>query len=215
MRMGEVGRRPLSRRRILEAAVELVDREGLRGLSMRRLGRDLGVEAMSLYNHVPNKEALLGGMVEVLIEEMQIPGESSAGWEEQVRGAFRSYLNIARAHPEVFQLFATRPLGTGEALRIFEVLRGAGLDVVPALHAFRALSSYTIGYALAEIRGFPLELEGGPRALELAPPLKEVDRDAKFDYGLDLIISGLRQKLDRQGEKGDSQSRSKRGPDHR
>ncbi|MDP9427269.1 MAG: TetR/AcrR family transcriptional regulator C-terminal domain-containing protein [Actinomycetota bacterium] len=213
--MGEVGRRPLSRRRILEAAVELVDREGLRGLSMRRLGRDLGVEAMSLYNHVPNKEALLGGMVEVLIEEMQIPGESSAGWEEQVRGAFRSYLNIARAHPEVFQLFATRPLGTGEALRIFEVLRGAGLDVVPALHAFRALSSYTIGYALAEIRGFPLELEGGPRALELAPPLKEVDRDAKFDYGLDLIISGLRQKLDRQGAKGDSQRRSKRGPDHR
>ncbi len=213
--MGEVGRRPLSRRRILEATVELVDREGLRGLSMRRLGRELGVEAMSLYNHVPNKEALLGGMVEVLIEEMQIPGESSAGWEEQVRGAFRSYLNIARAHPEVFQLFATRPLGTGEALRIFEVLRGAGLDVVPALHAFRALSSYTIGYALAEIRGFPLELEGGPRALELAPPLKEVDRDAKFDYGLDLIISGLRQKLDRQGAKGDSQRRSKRGPDHR
>ncbi len=213
--MGEVGRRPLSRRRILEAAVELVDREGLRGLSMRRLGRELGVEAMSLYNHVPNKEALLGGMVEVLIEGVEIPGESSAGWEEQVRGAFRSYLNIARAHPEVFQLFATRPLGTGEALRIFEVLRGAGLDVVPALHAFRALSSYTIGYALAEIRGFPLELEGGPRALELAPPLKEVDRDAKFDYGLDLIISGLRQKLDRQGAKGDSQRRSKRGPDHR
>lgn len=215
MRMGEVGRRPLSRRRILEAAVELVDREGLRGLSMRRLGRELGVEAMSLYNHVPNKEALLGGMVEVLIEGLEIPGESSAGWEEQVRGAFRSYLKIARAHPEVFQLFATRPLGTGEALRIFEVLRSAGLDVVPALHAFRALSSYTIGYALAEIRGFPLELEGGPRALELAPPLKEVDRDAQFDYGLDLIISGLRQKLDRQGAKGDSQRRSKRGPDHR
>ncbi len=215
MRMGEVGRRPLSRRRILEAAVELVDREGLRRLSMRRLGRELGVEAMSLYNHVPNKEALLGGMVEVLIEGLESPGESSAGWEEQVRGAFRSYLKIARAHPEVFQLFATRPLGTGEALRIFEVLRGAGLDVVPALHAFRALSSYTIGYALAEIRGFPLELEGGPRALELAPPLKEVDRDAKFDYGLNLIISGLRQKLDRQGEKGDSQSRRKRRPDHR
>ncbi len=213
--MGEVGRRPLSRRRILDAAVELVDREGLGALSMRRLGRELGVEAMSLYNHVPNKEALLGGMVEVLIEGLEIPTESSGGWERQVRGSFRAYLKLARAHPEVFQLFATRPLGTGEALRIFEVLRGAGLDMVPALHAFRTLSSYTIGYALAEIKGFPLELEGGPRALELAPPLKKVDRDAQFDYGLDLIISGLRQKLYRRGAQGDSPRRSGREPDHR
>ena len=212
--MGEVGRRPLSRRRILDAAIELVDREGLGALSMRRLGRELGVEAMSLYNHVPNKEALLGGMVEVLIEGLESPTEGSGGWEDRVRGAFRSYLKLARAHPEVFQLFATRPLGTDEALRIFEILRGAGLDLVPALHAFRALSSYTIGYALAEIRGFPLELEGGPRALELAPPLKEVDRDAQFEYGLDLIISGLRQKLDHHEEKGGSARRRKRGPDH-
>ncbi|WP_166397238.1 TetR/AcrR family transcriptional regulator [Rubrobacter marinus] len=212
--MGEVGRRPLSRRRILEAAVELVDREGLGALSMRKLGRELGVEAMSLYNHVPNKEALLGGMVEVLIEGLEIPAATSGGWEGKVREAFRSYLKLARAHPEVFQLFATRPLGTGEALRIFEVLRGAGLELVPALQAFRALSSYTVGYALAEIRGFPLELEGGPRALELAPPLKEVDRDAQFDFGLDLIISGLRQKLDPDGAQGDPPRRSRRGPEH-
>ena len=212
--MGEVGRRPLSRRRILDAAIELVDGEGLGALSMRRLGRELGVEAMSLYNHVPNKEALLAGMVEVLIEGLEVPAGGQEGWEEKVRGAFRSYLKIARAHPEVFQLFATRPLGTGEALRIFEILRGAGLDLVPALHAFRTLSSYTVGYALAEIRGFPLELEGGPRALELAPPLKEVDRDEQFEYGLDLIISGLRQKLDHPEEKGGPARRRKRGPDH-
>lgn len=212
--MDGLGRRPLSRRRILNAAVELVDQEGLGALSMRRLGRELGVEAMSLYNHVPNKEALLGGMVEVLMEGLEAPAGGSAGWEEQVGGAFRSYLKLARAHPEVFQLFVTRPLGTGESLRVFEVLRGAGLDVVPALHAFRALSSYTIGYALAEIRGFPLELDGGIRALELAPPLKEADRDAQFDYGLDLIISGLRQKLDLHEEKGDAPRRRRRGPDH-
>ena len=213
--MGGVGRRPLSRRRILDAAIELVDREGLGALSMRRLGRELAVEAMSLDNHVPNKEALLGGMVEVLIEGLESPAEGSGGWEDGVRGAFRSYLKLARAHPEVFQLFATRPLGTGEALRIFEILRSAGLDMVPALHAFRALSSYTIGYALAEIRGFPLELEGGPRALELTPLLKEADRDKQFEYGLDLIISGLRQKLDDREEKGGPARRRKRGPDHR
>ena len=213
--MGEVGRRLLSRRRILEAAIELVDREGLGALSMRRLGGDLGVEAMFLYDHIPNKEALIGGMVEVLIEGLEVPAGSPASWEDGIRGAFRSYLKIARAHPEVFQLFAMRPLGTDEALRVFEVLRGAGLDLVPALRAFRALSSYTVGYALAEIKSFPLELEGGPRALELAPPLKEAEGDAQFEYGLDLLISGLRQGLNRQGAQGDPTRRRKRGPDHR
>ena len=165
-------RAPLSRDRVIAVAVRLADEKGEAGVTMRAVAAGLGVEAMSLYNHVPSKEALLGGMVEVLIEGLESPPEGSGGWEDGVRGAFRSYLKLARAHPEVFQLFATRPLGTGEALRIFEILRGAGLEMVPALYAFRALSSYTIGYALGEIRGFPLELEGGPRALELAPPLK-------------------------------------------
>ena len=213
--MGELERRPLSRRRILEAAIELVDREGLGALSMRRLGRDLGVEAMSLYNHIPNKEALLGGMVEVMIEGLEVPAGSPKSWEDGIREAFRSYLKIARAHPEVFQLFAMRPLGTGEALRVFEVLRGAGLDLVPALRAFRALSSYTVGYALAEIKGFPLELEGGSKALELAPPLKQAGGDEQFEYGLDLLISGLRQELHRQGAQGEPPRRRRRGPDHR
>ena len=205
----------MSRRRILETAIELVDREGLGALSMRRLAGELGVEATSLYNHIPNKEALLGGMVEVLIEGLEVPAGSPTSWEDGIRGTFRTYLKIARAHPEVFQLFAMRPLGTGEALRVFEILRGAGLDLVPALQAFRTLSSYTVGYALAEIKGFPLELEEGSRALELAPPLKETDRDAQFEYGLDLIISGLRQGLNRRGTRGDPPRRRRRGPDHR
>ncbi|MDQ3303151.1 MAG: TetR family transcriptional regulator, partial [Actinomycetota bacterium] len=83
-------RRPLSRRRVLEAAVGLADREGLEALSMRRLGRELGVEAMSLYNHVPNKEALLDGMVEVLLAEMEVSVSGKQGWEERVREVFRS-----------------------------------------------------------------------------------------------------------------------------
>src|SRR5215217_6630955 len=78
--MAVVKRRPLSRRRILEAAVRFVDREGLEALSMRKLGSELGVEAMSLYNHVPNKGALLDGMVEVLLGELEVPPEDE-GWE--------------------------------------------------------------------------------------------------------------------------------------
>ena len=203
--MGNVGRRrPLSRRRILEAAIKLADREGLEALSMRRLGRELGVEAMSLYNHVPNKEALLNGMVRILLERLEIPLDGSGGWEERVREAFRSYRQLAREHPNVFPLFAMRPLNTVESLRIFELLRGAGFGTVPALHAFRALSSYTIGYSLAEIQGFVLEPKSdrpGPREDESrmleAPTLEEADRDAEFEFGLDLILTGLQKYITR------------------
>ncbi|MDQ3922836.1 MAG: TetR/AcrR family transcriptional regulator C-terminal domain-containing protein [Actinomycetota bacterium] len=203
--MGSVGRRrPLSRRRILEAAIKLADREGLEALSMRRLGRELGVEAMSLYNHVPNKEALLNGMVRILLERLEIPLDGSGGWEERVREAFRSYRQLAREHPNVFPLFAMRPLSTVESLRIIELLRSAGFGTVPALHAFRALSSFTIGYSLAEIQGFALEpksdrpgtREDESRRLE-APTFEEADRDAEFEFGLDLILTGLQQYITR------------------
>jgi AcrR family transcriptional regulator len=199
-------RRSLDRRLILNAAVKLADREGLEALSMRRLGRELGVEAMSLYNHVPNKEALLNGMVEVLLEELEVPLDTPEDyWEERIRKAFRSYLRLARAHPNVFSLFALRPLNTAESLKLFELLREAGFDIVSALRAFRVLSSYTIGYALAEIRGFTLESDVSrpgvhgfseeqlSRIFKSPPPLEKTDRDAEFEFGLDLILIGLRQ----------------------
>ena len=197
-------RRSLDRRLILNAAVELTDREGLEALSMRRLGRELGVEAMSLYNHVPNKEALLNGMVEVLLEELEVPLDAPGdSWEERLRKAFRSYLQLARAHPNVFPLFTMRPLNTVESLKLFELLREAGFDIVSALRAFRALSSYTIGYSLAEIRGFALESDVSHpgihgfseeelfRVFKSPPPLEKADRDAEFEFGLDLILTGL------------------------
>src|ERR687897_673164 len=106
--MAVVKRRPLSRRRILEAAVRFVDREGLEALSMRKLGSELGVEAMSLYNHVPNKDALLDGMVEVLLGELEVPSERAA-WEERVKEAYRGFRRLAHEHPNVFPLLVNRP----------------------------------------------------------------------------------------------------------
>jgi TetR/AcrR family tetracycline transcriptional repressor len=205
--MGEGGRRPLNRRRVLEAALGLADREGLEALSMRRLGRELGVEAMSLYNHVPNKEALLDGMVEVLLARMKVSLDSEEGWEENVRRVFRSFRLLALAHPDVFTLFAVRPNNTSKVVWLLPVfldaLRGAGFDVMTSLRVFRVLSSYTIGYALAEIRGFSPEpgasrpvipgLDGEEeRIFEMAPLLEGADGDAEFEFGLDLILNGLK-----------------------
>jgi AcrR family transcriptional regulator len=200
------GRQPLSRRRVLEEAVRLVDREGLEALTMRRLGAELGVEAMSLYNHVPNKSALLDGMVEVLLGELEIPPKDQ-GWEERIREGYRAFRRLAREHPYVFPLLVTRPPDTMDGVWLVEeflrTLQEAGFGKERALHAFRVLSSYTFGYAMAEIRGFALEPDGSrlgahrlspdefPRLSELKPQLEEVDHDVEFEFGLDLILNGL------------------------
>ena len=174
---------------------------------MRRLGRELGVEAMSLYNHVPNKEALLDGMVEVLLAGMKVSLDSEEGWEENVRRVFRSFRLLAHAHPDVFVLFAVRPNNMSKVVWLLPVfldaLRGAGFDVMTSLRVFRVLSSYAIGYALAETRGFSPEpgasrtiipgLDGEEeRIFEMAPLLEGADGDAEFEFGLDLILTGLK-----------------------
>ncbi len=204
------GRQPLSRRRVLEEAVRFVDREGLEALTMRKLGAELGVEAMSLYNHVPNKSALLDGMVEVLLGELEVPPENH-GWEERIREGYRAFRRLAHEHPNVFPLLVNRPPDTMDGVWLVEeflkTLEEAGFGKETALHAFRALSSYTFGYAMAEIRGFALEPDGSrlgahrlspeefPRLCELRPQLENVDHDAEFEFGLDLILSGLQTRL--------------------
>jgi AcrR family transcriptional regulator len=208
--MVAAGRQPLNRRRVLEEAVRFVDCEGFEALTMRNLGAELGVEAMSLYNHVPNKGALLDGMVEVLLGELEIPVENH-GWEERIREGYRAFRRLAHEHPNVFPLLVNRPPDTMDGVCLVEeflrTLEEAGFDKVTALHAFRVLSSYTFGYAMAEIRGFALEPEGSrpgahrlspeefPRLSELRPQLENVDHDAEFEFGLDLILAGLREKL--------------------
>ena len=206
----EAKRRPLSRRRVLEAAVRFADREGLDALSMRKLGADLGVEAMSLYNHVPNKDALLDGMVEVLLGELEVPPEE-AGWEERVRDAYRGFRRLARSHPNVFPLLVLRPPDTMDGVWLVEeflkTMRQAGFDAATALYAFRTLSAYATGYAMAEIRGFAMEPGGDrdgaaalpaqefPNIAEVGEKLGGVDHDAEFEFGLDLILGGLRERL--------------------
>ena len=203
-------RQPLSRERILEAAVDFVDREGLESLSMRKLGAELGVEAMSLYNHVPSKGALLDGMAEVLLRGLNVPPES-ADWEARVRESYRRFRRLAHGHPNVFPLLIVRPPDTMDGAWLvetfLETLQSAGFDSGTALQAYRTLTSFTVGYVISEIRGFAMEPGDGrsgarklppedfPRLAELSRFLGDIDRDAEFEGGLDLILSGLRAKL--------------------
>ncbi len=200
--------------RIVEAALRLVDRDGLEELSMRKLGSELGVEAMALYHYFQSKEALLDAVVERVVAEMEPPRDNGGTWEERFREVLRSYRGLAHAHPNVFPLLGRRTVRKPEGLQPVEwaldLLRRAGLDPEEALTGFRTLSSYAFGYALSEAWGFALEPDPEdpsrldirtvdpahfPRMRELAPHVVACDHDAEFERGIDFIIRGLRAQL--------------------
>src|ERR1041384_8488656 len=108
-------RRPLTREAILDAAVELLDHHGMEKLSMRRLGAALGVEAMSLYNHIPNKGALLDGIHQRILLSLETPGHTRS-WQAYVRHQALALHRALLAHPHAISLFATRPAATPAAL---------------------------------------------------------------------------------------------------
>lgn len=207
-------RAPLSRERIVRAALRVMDEEGLEAVSMRRVGRELGVEAMSLYNHVGDKEDLLTGVVEAVMSDFEFPPEAD-DWKESARRAARAWRNLLKAHPLVITLMSEqrKPITSVQALRPMEhalgILRTAGLPEGETFRAFRAFGGYIQGYVLAEVANMfggqevDVRLEDIARLLptdELPhvaaslPHMFRCDFDEEFEYGLDLMIRGLEAK---------------------
>jgi AcrR family transcriptional regulator len=147
-------RQPLSRQRVLVAALALVDRSGVAALSMRRLADELGVEAMSLYHHVANKDDILDGIVDLVFAEIQLP---SAGldWKTAMRRRAISAREVLLRHPWALGLMDSRAGPAPATLRhhdaVLGVLRNAGFSVALAAQAFSLLDSYIYGFALQEV----------------------------------------------------------------
>jgi TetR/AcrR family tetracycline transcriptional repressor len=202
-------REPLSRRRILEAAVSLVDAEGLEALSMRRLPSPLGCEAMALYRHFPNKAAIVDGIIETVWMEMKLPSEEGDPWDRlrQLAWAFRE---LSHRHPKIYHLLLMRTVYLPAAMRPIEValetLRAAGLEGENATHALVCLTSYIYGYSLRELARLPgqgpAELapwydpqrfpqQQFPRMVEVGPHFADYDFDAGFELGFEAMLAGL------------------------
>ena len=180
------GRAGLDQRRILGAAVQFIDENGLRALTMKRLGAYLGVEGMALYRYVPGREALLDGVVEVVVDELfgdpDVHLEAHAGWVDYLQRLAHGLRRIALAHPEVFPLVATRPPSAPwvrpplRSLRwiesLLEVMTDAGFRDEDAAAAYRAFSSFLLGYLLLEVsaRG----VETGPVEEPDVSPLEDL-----------------------------------------
>lgn len=172
---------------------------------MRALAAELGVGTMSLYHHVASKDALLDGIVEALMAEIDIPAEDDGSWEERASRMARSLRAVALRHPNCVTLIVTRPFRTSDSLRpceaAFGVLAEAGLSADDALIALRTIVAFVLGYVMMESAGFfggvghgrdPDELRaaGLPRLAELLPHLADRDVAADFDASLRIIELG-------------------------
>jgi len=198
-------REALSRERVLRAALEIVDRQGLDALSMRSVGAALGVEAMSLYNHVPNKEALLGGLHELILGGMDRP-PAARTWTAYARHQAKALRRSLTAHPNALALFATRPATTNSALVRLEeylaVLRKGGFSPLDSLHVVQCVSAFVVGHTLWSV-GAALESAAAPTSYATLDParfanvraaaavLGRYDAEKEFDRGLDALLQGL------------------------
>ncbi|CAB4911635.1 unannotated protein [freshwater metagenome] len=200
--------RGLTRDAVLDAAIALVEREGSASLTMRRLGTELGVEAMSLYHHVANRDAVLAGMAERLMSRFPAP-PPHAGWQDAGEWFARQLRMVAATSPQTFALTAMAPLRSPAALEpveaVLDALVRGGATPAGALVAYRALASYARGYALAEVVGFTVDASTAAGAADLdaldpaafpilggrAGELHEVGPDRAFDAGLRALIDGL------------------------
>lgn len=201
----------LNRQRVLKAAVKLADRDGIEAVTMRRLGRELGVEAMSLYNHVENKEDLLAGISDAVMAEVERPSGGS-GWKAALRTNAVSVRDLLVRHPWASSLKIRRMPGPATLRQndwVLETLREAGFAEELTYHAYHILESYILGFAVQEINFSSLTEEDVSRLTatflhdfprsdypyfsehvdqHLDPPPGD---EGGFELGLDVLLDGL------------------------
>jgi AcrR family transcriptional regulator len=210
-------RTPLSRERILVTALALADTSGIESLTMRKLGEAVGVEAMSLYNHVPSKGDLLDGLIDLVFSEIELPSAADS-WKTAMRQRAISARAVLSRHRWAIGLMESRTTPGPATLRhhdaVIGCLRQAGFPVELAAHAYSVLDSYIYGFALQEAS---LPFDTRQETSELAQaivaqfPAEEYPHLAEFtfehvlqpgyeygreyEFGLDLILDGLERAL--------------------
>jgi AcrR family transcriptional regulator len=203
----------LSRERILRAAIALADAGGIESLSMRKLGQELGVEAMSLYNHVANKDDIEDAIVEIVLNEIELPA-AEADWKAAIRQTAVSAHEAFVRHRWACGLLMRVPRVSPPRMQwmesVLRTLREAGFSADMTHHAYHALDSHITGFTLWQV-SMPFETKA--ELLDLAEDfLREIPADeypyviehaeqhiapsspdgkTEFEFGLDLILDGL------------------------
>ena len=209
------GQEALSRGRILDAALRLVDEEGMGALSMRRLGAELGVNPMSIYHHLPGKGAVISGLVELVFSGMRVRYSDGSPWQDQVRAWAETYRDLVRSHPNLVLEIVSSAAAVTEAVLLvneplYAALGEAGLPPAEVVVVADSVVDFVHGFAIAEGAqppGHPFDrrellehLETG--AANVLPTMRRVfraltadearyDFDRGFDAGLDILLKGI------------------------
>lgn len=180
---------------------------------MRRLGTALGVEAMSLYHHIPSKSALFDGLVSTVLSEVPLPVANAHDWEAALRQGFADFRRVMLAHPALFPVVCSRPASDRESLtpiaRAFALLEAAGLPPREIASAWNVLLAYSFGFILCELNGHSASVRGDDvlrliheqtgadfAALQASwATVSDWDDGEEFDRGLDVVVAGLRTRL--------------------
>jgi len=208
---------PLSRDRVLRAALALLDRGGMESLTMRRLGQELGVEAMALYRHVANKDDIVDGMVDLVFSEIELP-PVEANWKTAMRKRAISVREALSRHRWAIGLMESRSNPGPANLRHHDAvignLRAAGFDMPMAAHAYSLLDSYVYGFAQTQmnlpfessqemadvaqgiLQPFPINAYPNLAAFITEHAMRPgYDYGDEFEWGLDVILGGLESAL--------------------
>ena len=207
-------RAPLTRERVLRAALALADAGGHEALSMRNVGKELGVEAMSLYNHVSNKEDIVDGLVDIVFSEIAVPSPGGADWKAAMRARAISVREALNRHRWAIGLMEGRMNPGPASMRhhdaVMGSLREAGFPFRAAVHASSVMDAYIYGFMLQE-KNLPFEtpdqvsevmeiqrrhvpaMDDYPYLVEVAAEMAEAGYDyaTEFEFGLDLILDAL------------------------
>ena len=201
----------LTRERVVEAALELIDAGGVEALTMRRLGAELGVQGMALYHHFESKDDLLNAVSLRLLGELELPDPPPSDWQQRIRAVVMAWAGLQDRHPRAFELvYRRRPPDTWDvrpAEEIFDALRSAGFDEVETANAYLTLIFLLDGALFS--RPYPFSIVGEaarygasavdaerfPRYVEIGPHVGDVSWEQVYGLGVDLLISGLEARL--------------------
>ena len=208
-----VPRNTLSRVRIVDAAVELIDAQGLNAATMPALAKRLGVGTMSLYRHVDDKNDLMNAVAERLLSDVQVPDGEPSDWEDRVVGYLRCLREVAIAHPALAHILAERGLTVGPVFDQLElvhtILRSAGFSNTDAVRAFYTMFVYVLGFVIWELPRVHeqsedvyidswnaaidrLDADSYPTMHALREALTSAASAVQFEYGLDQLVASFR-----------------------
>jgi AcrR family transcriptional regulator len=212
----DIQREPLSREKILKTALRLVDEEGLEGLSMRRIASELNATPMALYNHVPNKDALLAGVAGLLLDEIDLSLLDPSDPATALKRGFGEFRKAILRHPNLLPIMCRKGELSADSMRPVELalslLRAMGFSDEEAVQAHWALTGMTIGHVMWQIMT-PL-FDGGEAAEQALaskrmlpvsefpcihgalPFMEHFDMDAAFEFGVDSLIEGFKARIE-------------------